>query len=112
MKKTLLFLPLLLSACARTVTDGAAVLYEGFYTWGFEANGFQPCGSTETWWVTEGDLHTRYEALGVGEYEPVYVELAGEVGPAGSYGHMGAHPREIAVKEVLEIRPARDGDCR
>lgn len=112
MKKTLPILALLLSACATSVTDGDPRRLEGHYTWGFEANGFRPCGSTESWWVTEGDLHTRYAAVAGRDYEPVYVELVGEAGPTGEYGHLGAYTRELAVKQVLEMRPARDGDCR
>lgn len=112
MKKTLLFLPLLLSGCATTITDTAATVHEGFYTWGFEVNGFQPCGSEESWWVTGGDLHTRYQAVASNDYEPVFVRLAGIAGPEGEYGHLGAYSREIAVEEVFEMRPAREGDCR
>lgn len=102
---------LLLTACA-TATDPGVERYEGFYTWGFEVNGFEPCGSTESWWVTEGDLHTRYGQVSTGEYQPVFVRLEGEVGPEGRYGHMGAYTREIAVREVVEMRPVRDADCR
>jgi len=112
MKKTLLFLPLLLGACASSITDARMERYEGFYTWGFEENGFRPCGSEESWWVTEGDLHSRYADVASQQYEAVYVELSGTVGPEGEYGHLGAYSRELAVEELHEMRPAQAGDCR
>ena len=111
MRTILLALPLLLGACA-AVTDPAAERYEGVYTSGFEVNGFQPCGSKDSWWVTEGDLHTRYKAVATQDYEPVYVEVAADVGPTGKFGHMGAYTREIAVKDVIVMRPLRDSDCK
>jgi hypothetical protein len=111
MRQLLLALPLLIGGCAKTITDPAAVVYEGFYTWGFEVNAFQPCGSEESWWVTEGDLSARHREIAQ-DYQPVFVVLAGEAGPPGKYGHMGAYSREIAVKEVLEMRAAREADCK
>ncbi len=111
MQKSLFLMPLLLSACA-TTTHPAAGRYEGFYTWGFEVSGFQPCGSTESWWVTGGDLQSRYDEVATRAYEPVYVEVTAEVGPEGKFGHLGASSREVEVKEVLEMRAARATDCR
>ena len=111
MRKLLLVLPLLFGACA-SVTDPGAERYRGLYTWGFEVSGFQPCGSSESWWVTAGDLHTRYREVATADYQPVYVEVTGEVGAAGRYGHMGAYTREIAVRSVAVMRPVRDSDCR
>lgn len=111
MKRLLLVLPLLATGCAKA-TEPAALRYEGHYSWGFEVNGFQPCGSSESWWVTEGDLHARYRQVAGRDYEPVYVVLRGEAGPPGKFGHLGAYARELAVREVVEMRAARDGDCR
>lgn len=111
MRLLLLALPLLLAGCVKTITDPAAVVYEGFYAWGFEVSSFQPCENDESWWVTGGDLTSRYREIATQDYQPVFVVLAGEAGPPGSYGHMGAYSREIAVREVLEMRPVREGDC-
>lgn len=111
MRNLLLALPLLLGACA-SATGPAAERHRGLYTWGFEVSGFQPCGSSESWWVTAGDLYPRYREVATADYQPVYVEVTGEVGPPGRYGHMGAYSREIAVRDVAVMRPLREGDCR
>ena len=38
-------------------------------------------------------------------------EVGGGLSREGSYGHLGANPREIHVNEVVEAWPSRVGDC-
>jgi hypothetical protein len=106
MRTWTLALPLLLSGCAASIADPAGPQeFAGLYAAGFEVESFQPCGSGESWWVTDGEeLRTRYRALAGSSYEPVYVVVRGTAGPRGRYGHLAAYERELAVAEVLEIR--------
>ena len=112
--RSLWIVPLLVAigGCASTISVPDDGRYMGFYAQGFEVDGFRPCGSDESWWVTEGaELRTRYRELTTRQYEEVYVELRGQVGPRGRYGHLGAYTRELSVDEVITIRPIHPGDC-
>jgi hypothetical protein len=103
---------LALVACASTATEPGAERFAGHYSQGFEVDSFRPCGSAESWWVTEGDdLRARYRALATTPYQEVYVELRGHTGSPGRYGHLGAYDRELAAGEVIAIRPAAERDC-
>lgn len=112
MRKAMLTLVLALAGCA-TLTDATASReYTGLYASGFEVEGFVPCGTEESWWVAGGEeLRERYREVATRPYEAVYVVVRGEVGPEGRYGHLGAYPREIEVSDLVEIRPARPGEC-
>jgi len=103
---------LVASGCTASVSGPESGRYTGLYSQGFEVDSFQPCGSRESWWVTDGEeLRRRYRAIATAQYQQVYVELRGTIGPEGKYGHMGAHTRELSVQEVLTIREARQTDC-
>ena len=114
MKWPIKFVPLvLLAACVSDPTGLAEEQFAGYYSHGFEVDAFRPCGSDEKWWVTEGtELRSRYAALSPKQYEEVYVEIRGHAGPVGKYGHLGAYARELAVGEVIAIRPAVEPKCR
>ena len=87
--------------------------YSGHYTVQWEEQSFQPCGSSEKWWVSDpGPLLPRYRELVKGEYGTVYVTVRAEVTGRGQFGHLGMFPRAAAVREVVEARAATDGDCR
>ena len=56
MKKWIVALaPLALGACLSGITGSDPELLAGHYSQGFEHDAFRPCGSEESWWVTEGD---------------------------------------------------------
>ena len=114
MKWPIKFVPLvLLAACVSDPPGLAEEQFAGYYSQGFEVDAFRPCGSDEKWWVTEGtELRSRYAALSPKQYEEVYVELRGQAGPRGEFGHLGSYNREMVAGEVIEIRPAADTDCR
>jgi hypothetical protein len=104
--------PLALAACVSNLAEPEGERFTGHYSQGFEVDSFRPCGSEESWWVTQGDeLRARYRALAPGPYEEVYVEVRGHAGPTGEFGHLGAYDRELAAGEVVTIRPAADRDC-
>ena len=110
---TILTLPLALGACVSTVAGPERLeVVRGHYSLGFEVDSFRECGSEESWWVTDaGPLRARYQELSPAQYQSVYVELRGEAGPRGQYGHMGAYARELSVDEVLLVRAAAASDC-
>lgn len=112
MTKAMLAVVLALGGCATLTDPTTSREYTGLYASGFEVEGFVPCGTDESWWVTEGEeLRERYGEVATRPYEAVYVVVRGAVGPEGRYGHLGAYPHEIAVSDVVEIRPARPGEC-
>ena len=109
---TIILAPLVLGGCASAITGSEDEVLAGHYSQGFEVDAFRPCGSEESWWVTEGtELRARYQALSPKQYQEVYVEVRGHAGPRGRYGHLGAYTRELAAGEVIEIRPATETDC-
>jgi hypothetical protein len=55
MQRIWLILSLVLAGCAASATAPAKQRFAGFYESGFEVESFQPCGSGESWWVTEGE---------------------------------------------------------
>ena len=88
-------------------------IYRGLFEKRFEVSSFQPCGSSERWWVT-GRVEPLITAVTssrglVGGI--AYVELRGRVSSHGRYGHLGGYPREFIVERVLLARAPRDIDC-
>lgn len=85
----------------------------GHYTVQWEEQSFQPCGSSEKWWVSDpGPLMARYRELVKGGYGTVFVTVRADVTDRGSFGHLGMFPRAAAVREVVRASLAADGDCR
>jgi hypothetical protein len=85
----------------------------GHYTVQWEEQSFQPCGSSEKWWVSDaGPLMARYRELVKGDYGTVFVTVRAEVTDRGQFGHLGMFPRATAVREVVRASPAGEGDCR
>lgn len=107
--------------------------FRGHYVAGFETSSFTPCGTLPEF----SDQHrgTAYEGLigppiwvefapGVYEHGPAwpsskdqsyprrYVRWRGALTGPGAHGHMGAAFYELRVEQILEVRPARESDCR
>jgi len=88
-------------------------LYQGLYIQGFEKTSFRMCGSDESWWVIpDNELANAYQSLGVAPYTEVYVELKGERSNKGSYGHLGAYPYQLTVRELVKIDTIAPFPCR
>jgi hypothetical protein len=82
-----------------------AVEFRGFYSSGFEQELFQPCDSSERWWVARaGPLRQHYEALGAHPYEPIYVVARGDTTPLGHAGHLGLYQRYVRIVAVDSAR--------
>ena len=102
--------------------DGIITL-EGYYRSSFEISSFVPCGCDlepdhgAGYLLSEAPgsgLHASYSPL-VDTTDPfrpgptVYIRFEGSVSERGSYGHMGAYPRQVTVNRLIEIAP--DGRC-
>jgi hypothetical protein len=97
---------------ASDVTVPPDGIYRGRYTKQFEVSSFQPCGTSEQWWVT-GRVEPLIARLTSGGFVGgvAYVELRGRVSSRGRHGHLGGYPREFTVERVLLVRPHRSSDC-
>lgn len=89
----------------------------GRVSFGFEEAGFRPCGSDEQWWIVGSDdnineLQQKWNDLGLPWYEHGYAEVKGERTSKGEYGHLGAYDRELDVKDILEVRLLKEGECQ
>jgi hypothetical protein len=89
------------------------VLVSGHYRVDWEEQSFRPCGRGERWWVSDpGDLMARYrDVVKEGDYGTVYATVRVDLTEPGMYGHLGMYRRAVAVREVVEAREPRDGDC-
>lgn len=118
MRTFLLFtlMALLLSACSTSAE------FEGLYISSFETSAFIPSGqgcpgdASESYWLSAADpsFFERYNALASQTGSPlrgtvVRVRFIGRLSEPGSYGHLGAYPREITVEKLLEM--TLDNSC-
>jgi hypothetical protein len=101
---------------ALTACTGRSEARQGYVVLGFETSAFQPCGDAEQGWLS-GDtdvmreLEDAFAGMGETAGARLLVEVRGVLSREGSYGHLGAYPREFHVTEVLEARPSQAGDC-
>jgi hypothetical protein len=105
----------ILLGCASTEpANPHSGLFRGHYTHNFEVQRFQPCSSSERWWVS-GDVRPLLAPLREGSgwrSGTVYVEVRGDLSGIGQYGHLGAYSRELVVHEVVTTRLPTDKDCQ
>lgn len=82
---------------------------KGYYTTRFEVSAFRSCGSSAVWFLRSKDREiatTLQELIKRSSCKdptcsyPLFIK--GALSPLGSYGHMGAYPREIVVYEVTQ----------
>lgn len=91
----------------------------GSYVWGAEVNTFRPCGSTLVYWVNAADtaqfrLEREHQKLTSRPYEPVFVELCGEIGEVPSLysdGFAADYDGMITLSCLGEIRALQPGEC-
>ena len=114
----------LLTACGGATDPGRPpetplVDMRGRYTLGFEANTFLPCGAGRAWWVSSLDSVPAVGAYLTSRPAPapqrgttLFVRWRGVLSDSGSYGHLGAYPREFRPREALEVRDTTAADCR
>lgn len=61
--------------------------------------------------MDDAELVERYRAVATEEYERVYARVSGRLSGRGTYGHLGAYPRQLAVDRVLELRRPSQEEC-
>lgn len=107
----LLGLPLL--AGCDEAPSRPAIEVAGTFAYGFETSALDPCGTSESWWVTNPEvLAAQYASVASQSYERVFVSVMGEKSAPGRFGHFGAYSREFTVSEVHVVRALVDGDCQ
>ena len=113
MRSRLLLPALLLPLVAAAGPAPEPRTFIGHYTVDWEVQSFRACGRGETWWVSNpGPLMRAFrDALPGEEYGTVYATVRADVTEPGGFGHLGGYRRAMAVREVVEVRPAGDGDC-
>jgi Sel1 repeat-containing protein len=92
--------------------------YSGCYFAGFETRALTPKGTQESWWV-KWDADTKLLARALPRNEDssrgvrsVFVVVQGRLSPAGRYGHLGGHTREIIVSRLISARnPLPEDRC-
>ncbi len=97
---------LALSACE----SGDQGTFQGVFFWGFETSSFRACGTTEFWWAS-GEIQPLIDVQPAPGAPGVYAVVEGEVSLPGSYGHLGAYPRQIEIRQVQRVEPAPPGSC-
>jgi hypothetical protein len=116
---------LLLGACrpATSAPRANAERFTGYYTAAFERSTFQPCGTSEQWWVefdtlSNLDSHVfprlarldeRPDSL-LGEAH-VFARLKGDTSGTGKFGHLGQYSRRLHVIDVIDLQPWTDIAC-
>ena len=93
MRRLRLLAPLLLLFLGAS-TEPQDRVVSGFYTIDWEVQGFQPCGSRESWWVANpGPMLEVYRDLVDNEYGTVFVTVRVDLTERGRFGHMGGYTR-------------------
>ena len=125
MFRSVLLAGLLIGACkpATSAPRGNAEPFAGYYTAGFERSTFQPCGTSERWWVdfdTLSNLDRRvFPRLARLDGRPdsllgeahVFARFSGDTSGTGKFGHLGQYSRRLHVIDVIDLRPRTDTVC-
>jgi len=114
---------LLLAAMAFAGEDNAKPV-RGTVLLGPEMMAFQPCNSSDEWWIAStGDSEGKVAAILNAQprcdlgtmpcvLQRAYVEAEARVSEKGEYGHMGEYAREIHFTKVTTAAQAGPADCK
>jgi len=98
-------------ACAHKPTGHEFV---GHYLKGLGNGEFQPCGTSDTWWVAWDSAAPPETLMVFAEGNPpsqMFARLRGDTTSPGRYGPLGTYRRQLLLRQTLELRPATSGDC-
>ena len=92
-------------------------VFRGRYLGGFETSSFQPCGSSEHWWVELEPFHEESirSQLNHSLTHPngeIYVEWRGRRTARGKFGHLGQYVRKLEVGELIAARDTVPSECK
>ena len=109
-------LPVALVVCA-CATIKSEPRHSGLYVFGHEAHLIRLCGDTKTYWVRASprvadELRARHDSLTNRPYQPVYVEIKGEVSDRPTAGFAADYDGYFEIEKVVVVREARANDCR
>lgn len=82
------------------ITTRQGVIFRGHLVFGHEVRSFQPCGKDLEYWVvdrTGGELWDVYRKLIPNPYEPLYLEVQGDLGPPPDTGFGADYERLLTV---------------
>lgn len=97
--------------------------YDGYYAFGWESWTFQPCGSSELWWVDHAtpqianfieanrSVFESTDPLEPGLSGKVYVQVQGQRSRPGVYGHLGLNRYELRMERSPVVRIPSEADC-
>jgi hypothetical protein len=103
------------AAGCSSVDDPRDGSFGGVYISAFETSSFRPCGSADSWWLTDasGALFNQLPSANSPPFLRVaFVRVEGQRSGRGQYGHLGAYPFELTVSAVLEVAADTTGKCR
>jgi len=101
-------------ACVLALACQRSVDVRGFYVAGQGTAVLAPCGdSSVVWSAPDSSLRARYEQAAARPSELLFVRVRGfSADSAGSiYGRLGGAKARFVVREVIEIRSRKAGDC-
>ena len=85
--------------------NGCDMVFKGLYTWGAEVNVFQPCGSTDVFWVSASSWVQRplidYLKKSIAApYQSIYIEFRGALLDEVRDGFAEQYDGLIRVSEI------------
>ena len=89
---------------------------EASYVWGAEVNTMKPCGSDSTFWVLAkpdviGRLRAAHDSLRTRPYDRIFIRVRGQRSAQPTDGFASETQGYFEVREVLEARRLRQGEC-
>lgn len=93
--------------------QGKADTLRGFYVYGANRNSFQPCGSSQRYWV-EGDneqvgqLQQDYLSQSTASLQVLYAELRGQIDTTKNYPE---HSGVVMLAAVTQLKLPSDSEC-
>jgi uncharacterized membrane protein/heat shock protein HslJ len=89
--------------------------YRGHLVLGHEVRSFKPCGKEVAYWVvdrTGGEIWEVYQKLTHEPYQPMYLEVRGNLGPSPSEGFGADYEQQLTLFELrragIETRGCRE----
>jgi len=100
-------------ACAAASRRSAT---DGLYIFGHEVNTFRPCQGDSVFWVIGArpmldSLRAGHSRLTSQPYQPIYMRAVVARSDAEADGFAAQYDGLLEVREILELRLPRDGEC-
>jgi len=108
-------LPFFVAACEGSRQPEVQPTHRGRYVGGDQLNTFAPCGEKQMYWVVGRAsfvLQSQYRQMAHRPFQPLYIEIRGEVAPAGGQAPMEGHTGNIRVDTVLRAQTIMPVDCK